>query len=209
MIRVYLTEKVLDYELIFDYPWKRKYPLSEYQVFSDIPALIDLDGIVLEGWYAIVEHIENSYPKLCSFLGTTAKEKSETRRLVTLFNSMFFAEVTQNIVFEKVIKRHVSHTAPDSALLRKGSNNLKYYFDYISWLIDRRNWLAGANFSFADIAAASQISCIDYVGSVKWDDYPILKDWYVRIKSRPSFKSILMDRIPTINPPDYYQELDF
>jgi glutathione S-transferase len=69
--------------------------------------------------------------------------------------------------------------------------------------------LAGDNFSLADIAAAAQISCVDYVGSIKWDDYPIVKDWYVRIKSRPSFRDILADRIPNIAPPPYYQELDF
>jgi glutathione S-transferase len=75
--------------------------------------------------------------------------------------------------------------------------------------MDSRNWLAGDNFSLADISAAAQISCVDYTGSIKWDNYPEVKDWYVRIKSRPSFRDILADRIPSIVPPSHYQELDF
>jgi glutathione S-transferase len=203
-----MREKKLDYELIFDFPWDRKNAFSKKHVFSDLPALVDANGAVLEGWYAIVEHLEQSY-RTNSLLGATPNEKAESRRIATLFNEMFFADVTKNIVFEKVMKRHIDRSSPDSASIRKGADAIKKYFDYISWLTDCRNWLSGDEFSLADISAASQISCVDYVGSIKWDDYSAVKDWYVRIKSRPSFRDILADRIPNIAPPDYYSELDF
>ena len=86
---------------------------------------------------------------------------------------------------------------------------MKKYFDYIAWLANRRNWLAGDEFSLADISAAAHISCLDYVGSVEWEKYPEMKDWYVRIKSRPSFRDILRDRILNVSPPPFYTELDF
>jgi glutathione S-transferase len=194
--------------LISDHPWNRKNTFREHHVFSDLPTVTDLDGVVLEGWYAIVEYFENLH-RSKPLLGVTPKEKSETRRIISLFNEMFFSDVTKNIVFEKIIKKHYDRSSPDSSRIRKGNDEMGRYFDYIAWLADSRNWLAGDNFSLADIAAAAQISCVDYTGSVKWDNYPIVKDWYVRIKSRPSFRDILADKIPNITPPDCYQELDF
>jgi len=208
LVRIYLKEKPLDHELIIDLPWDRKVTFSRKHIFSDIPTLVDLDGTVLEGWYSIVEHMENSY-RTNSLFGVTPKEKAESRRIVSFFNEMFFSDVTKNIVFEKVMKKHLDQSSPNSANIRKGNDELKKYFDYISWLTDYRNWLAGDDFSIADITAAAQISCVDYMGSIKWEDYHNVKDWYVRVKSRPSFRGILSDRIPHIVPPDCYSELDF
>jgi glutathione S-transferase len=203
-----LKEKALDHELIIDYPWNRKNAFSERHVFSDLPTLVDLDGSAFEGWYSIIEYFEHSY-RSTSLFGTTQKEKAETRRIISLFNEMFFSDVTKNIVFEKVMKKHYERSSPDSSRLRKGSEEMVKYFDYITWIMDYRNWLAGNDFSLADIAAAAQISCVDYTGSIKWEDFPIVKDWYVRIKSRPSFRDILADRITNISPPPHYQELDY
>lgn len=208
IVRIYLHEKSLEYEEVEDYPWNRQYKFSENHVFSDLPTLVENNNTVLEGWYSIVEYIGRAY-KSNSLLGSSSQEKGEVFRISSLFNIGFFADVTNNVVFERVIKKHLDRSSPDSASIRKGNGNIKKYFDYISWLIDRRNWLAGNDFSFADISAAAQISCIDYIGSIDWESYPEVKDWYVRIKSRPSFRDILKDRIIDINPPSFYSNLDF
>jgi glutathione S-transferase len=203
-----MKEKLLDHGLIIDTPWNRKKAFSENHFFSDLPTLVDMDGTVLEGWYAIVEHIEQHY-RSNSLLRVTQKEKAETRRVTSVFNEMFFADVTKNIIFEKVIKKYLEKSSPDSASIRKSNGEIKKYFDYISWLTDRRNWLAGDEFTLADISAAAHISCLDYLGSIEWNLYSEVKDWYARIKSRPSFRDILLDKISNVTPPEHYQELDF
>ena len=81
--------------------------------------------------------------------------------------------------------------------------------EYISWLIDRRNWLAGKDFSVADIYAASFISVLDYLGIVPWSKYEIAKGWYARIKSRPTFRNILKDNLPQVPPSADYSNPDF
>ena len=208
LIRIYLNEKALEYEQVIELPWERNKKFSELHVLSDIPTLIEKDGIVLEGWYAIVEHMEQSY-RSRSMLGGSNREKAETRRLVTFFNDMLFADVTRNIIYEKIIKKFTENKSPDSANIRRGIGALKQYMEYISWLIDRRNWLSGDDFLLADMAAAAQISCIDYVGSVEWEAFPIVKEWYVRIKSRPSFRDLLHDRLSNSPPAENYPLLDF
>lgn len=208
LVRIYLNERFLEHELVIEYPWARKKVTSEYPLPSDIPILIDKDGTILEGWYAIIEYLEQIY-KTKSFLGSSFREKSETRRITQLFNIMFFIDVTKPIIFEKIIKKHMENKAPDSSSIRKASANLKTYMNHITWLADHRNWLAGNDLTIADMSAAAQISCIDYLGSIEWEQFPVVKEWYVRIKSRPSFRKILEDKVSDLPPSYNYANLDF
>src|SRR5260370_1037789 len=73
----------------------------------------------------------------------------------------------------------------------------------------RRRGLAGGHFSTADIAAAAHLSSLDYLGDVPWEAHEPAKDWYARIKSRPSFRQILADHVPGAPPPKHYADLDF
>ena len=81
--------------------------------------------------------------------------------------------------------------------------------EYLDWLTERRNYVAGDDFSLADITAASHLSIIDYLGDIPWDSYKNAKLWYSKIKSRPSFKDILKDNIKGILPAKHYANLDF
>ena len=52
-------------------------------------------------------------------------------------------------------------------------------------------------------------SVLDYFGDIPWRDFGALKLWYMRIKSRPSFRAVLADRWPGLAPSSYYDDLDF
>ena len=41
--------------------------------------------------------------------------------------------------------------------------------------------------------AAAHLSAVDYLGDVPWNDHAEAKDWYARVKSRPSFRQLLED----------------
>lgn len=203
-----MNEKSIEHECVIEKPWDRQKSFSDYPLPSDLPVLVDKDGVILEGWYAIVEHLEQGY-KGKSFFGMTLREKAEARRLTQFFNETFYTDVVQPIVFEKIMRRHTENRSPDSASIRKGTAALKEYMEHISWFADHRNWLAGTDMTLADISAAAQISCIDYTGTVDWEQFPSVKEWYARIKSRPSFREILQDKVPEISPTSYYCDLDF
>ena len=81
--------------------------------------------------------------------------------------------------------------------------------EYLEYLTDRNNYLAGKNLTMADLAAAAHLSIVDYLGDVPWSDYKNTKLWYAKIKSRPSFKDILKDNIKGITPSATYADLDF
>jgi glutathione S-transferase len=76
-------------------------------------------------------------------------------------------------------------------------------------MADTNGFLAGRDLTLADLALAAHISALDYYGEIPWTDHPPLTDWYTRIKSRPSFRPLLADRIPGQPPVPHYAELDF
>jgi glutathione S-transferase len=50
---------------------------------------------------------------------------------------------------------------------------------------------------------------VDYLGDVPWEKHAGAKDWYARIKSRPSMRQVLADHISGLKPPAHYADLDF
>ena len=82
-------------------------------------------------------------------------------------------------------------------------------FDYIGYLAKERYFLAGDHLTLADIAASAHLSALDYLGDVAWDYNPAARDWYALIKSRPSMRCILGERIRGVRPPEYYENPDF
>ena len=139
----------------------------------------------------------------------TAAERAEVRRLSAWFDEKFAAEVTSLLVGEKVQKRFLGLGEPSSQAIRAGLANIGTHMAYIDFLAERRTWLAGDSFSIADVAAAAHLSCVDYIGDVPWEDHGEAKQWYARVKSRPSFRPLLSDHIPGLKPPAHYADLDF
>jgi glutathione S-transferase len=208
IVRLLLAEKQLEFELMVEPVWERRREFLVLNPAGEVPVLTESDGLVLCGLYPIVEHIEESYPEL-PLLGQSKPERAEIRRLVDWFARKFEREVTSPLVGEKLLKRFLERQPPDTGAIRAGLANIGYHLDYIAWLSERRRWLAGDKFSLADIAAAAELSAIDYIGDVPWDGHQGAKDWYVRVKSRPSFRPILADHIPGVPPPKHYANLDF
>ena len=87
--------------------------------------------------------------------------------------------------------------------------NIRYHMRYIGYLLSRRNWLAGDGLSLADLAAAAELSALDYLGECHGRKIATAKDWYARIKSRPSFRPMLADRVAACPPAAHYADLDF
>jgi len=206
--RLHVAEKGLDCELKTEKVWERREDFLKINPAGEVPVLMDEDRAIIVGARVIAEYLEEAYPEP-TLLGRGPLDRAEVRRLVDWFAVKFNREVTANLVDEKIMKRLLRQGQPDTAAIRAGHANVKYHLDYISWLSERRRWLAGDAFSLADVAAAAQFSAVDYLGDVPWEDYPEAKNWYARLKSRPSFRPLLADQIPGVPPPKHYADLDF
>lgn len=211
-VRLALGEKGVPVSLREERVWDPRPEFLELNPACEVPVLIEEDGTVLCGATAIVEYLDDIN------LGTPlmpkgARERAEVRRVVDWFDRKFSIEVSDAILYERVEKRFISAEqgggAPDMDIVRTAMHNLRYHLDYIAYLMEQRRWLAGDTLSIADLTAAAHLSCMDYIGGVPWDAFPIAKDWYVRLKSRPGFRPLLADALPGMAPPRSYANLDF
>ncbi len=207
-VRLALAEKKLAFNLEIEKTWERREQFLAMNPAAEVPVLVDSDGTVLADSTVICEYLDEVYPEP-GLIGRTASDRAEARRLAAWFDLKFAREVTQNLVGEKVTKRFLGKGQPDSEAIRVGRSNLPTHLFYIVYLTERRNWCAGNNISLADLAAAAQLSALDYLDDVPWDDFPGAKDWYARIKSRPSFKELLKEHVPGVPPAPHYADLNF
>lgn len=211
-VRIALGEKKLEFDLVIEKVWERRDAFLALNPAGEVPVLVldadDGSRVALADSDVICEFLEETCPEP-PLLGGDAFARAEIRRLVAWFDQKFYREVTQNLVDEKINKRFLGLGAPSSVAIRAGHTNIATHLAYIEYLMAHHNWLAGNDFSLADIAAAAQLSCIDYVGDVPWEDYPEAKTWYARLKSRPSVRPLLADHIPGVPPPRHYANLDF
>jgi len=207
-IRIVLGEKKITASLAVEPIWERRHEFLSINPAGTVPVFIEDDGTTISTSQAIAEYLEETSIEPALIFGT-ALQRAEIRRLCNWFDVKFNTEVTEYLLGEKLMKRFLGLGEPSSETIRAGYANIDTHLGYIEYLAEQRAWLAGENFSLADITAASHISCIDYLGDIAWEDYQQAKQWYARIKSRPSFRPLLQDLIPGTQPPDHYKNLDF
>lgn len=216
-VRLALAELGLEAELVEEKPWDLRPELLALNPAGELPVLQFTGGPLLCGTYAILEFLSEgvkSSPRdsrSVQLLPGNQEDRAEVRRLADWMHGKLDREVTGELLYEKLytrMKPGSSHT-PDRTVMQAIRANLRYHLSYIAYLTEHRRWLAGDELSMADLAAAAQISTIDYLSELAWDEQPSVKAWYVRIKSRPSFRTLLADRMPGLAPPAHYADLDF
>ena len=138
--------------------------------------------------------------------------RRECLRWVDYAMGPFHEQVTQRIVYEKAAPKYTGagfSRAPDMNVIRAGREELKLALKQIGAAAETNGNLACRETTLGDLAVAAHLSALDYFGEVPWTDFPAAAEWYVRMKSRPSFRSILLDRVPGQPPVSHYAELDF
>lgn len=210
-VRLALGEKRLPFAEVTVKYWERPKELAALNPSGVVPVLVVTDGdqrLVLCEARAILEYLEEAHPEP-GLLGQDAAERAEARRLLQWFDRKFEFEAGGYILHEKMEKRLLGLGAPELANLRQGREGVKSHLFYLDSLLQVRDWLAGRRLSLADFAAAAHLSVIDYFGDVPWADFPAVKTWYMKLKSRPCFRPLLLDRWPGLTPARHYDDLDF
>jgi len=209
-VRLLLGEKNVGYELVRESPWARRDEFLDMNPAGQTPVMVDAAGagMPLIDSMAICEYFEETIEKSAMINGPAAN-RAEIRRLVTWFDTSFYQDVTGPLLKERMIKRIAHRAAPDAKLLRDAMKAAIGHLDYTDYLLDHRNWLGGATMSLADLAAAAQISVADYLGGIDWKSHEQTARWYRGLKSRPSFRPLLSERMEILTPPAHYDNVDF
>jgi glutathione S-transferase len=215
-VRLALAEHGVAFELLEERAWEFRPELVAINPSGELPVLQLETGFTVCGSYAISEYLaegvgphRSEHRSMTLFPGVL-EERAEVRRVVDWMHGKLNREVTRELVVEKVQSRFVAGSPPpDADVLRAVRANLRYHLSYISHLANQRRWLAGDEPSFADLAAAGHLSVLDYLAEVAWDDFPAARNWYAKVKSRPSFRALLADRVAGVPASSHYADLDF
>lgn len=215
-VRLVVAEMGMEVTLAEERVWERRNEFLMINPAGETPVLVEEGALAVPGAEVIAEYLDETRGLALEerrLLPNPPAERMEVRRLVNWFNHKFFHEVSGPLVMEKISKRFMPTDAgggsPDMSVLRAARANVRYHLHYIGWLAQRRNWLAGDRLSYADLAAAAHLSCVDYLGDLDWTQNEAARAWYARMKSRPSFRPLLAERVAGMNPPACYADLDF
>ena len=221
-IRIALGELSIPVALEEFHPWDWPEALVARNPSGELPVLRLDSGLVVCGSYAAIEHLASLEisgaasagpvpERPASLMPAAETDRAEVRRLVDWFHGKMHWEATAPLIEAQIMPlvRGRSVPPPEADKLRAARANLGYHLDYVDWLADQRKWLAGDTLSFADLAAIGHLSCLDYLGEIDWSRHGPAKDWYQRLKSRPSFRPLLADIVPGRAPAAHYADLDF
>ena len=211
--RLALGEYRLETRLVDERPWERRHEFLQLNPAGAVPVLIDEGQPPVCGASVIAEYLHETRGGGNALYPADAGRRAEVRRLTSWFNDKFYAEVSGLLVTERVFKRHMTREQgggpPDTDAIRAARQNIRYHLAYVGWLVRTRDWLAGDELTYADLAAAAHLSAADYLDDVPWREDEAAKGWYARMKSRPAFRPILADTLAGVPPASHYADPDF
>ena len=205
-IRILLNEKKIDFDLFIE---NFTDPSEDYLLKNPggfFPVLNTTFNENIVGAIVIVEYLQNLVlpPTLM-----IKKNENEIRRLLFWFEFNFKNEVIIPLLKEKVFKRFEKDSLPSSHIIRTARSNLKYHMQYFDYIIKDNDFFIDDNLTYVDLFYGASITVLDYIDELNFFEFEKLKNLYSIVKSRPSFKKILADRIIGVNPHSDYLKLDY
>ena len=211
MIRIMLEEIKLDYDVKVENFWELRENFVRLSPSAELPVFIEKDNrstIVIPGWYPVLEYLIESYEN-DSFIATDNLVNSEIRRMISWVFGKFYEDSIKIIIEERLLYFHLKKSSPDSKSIQLAKSRLKEHLEYFSSILGNRDWIACNKSSMADMALAAAISILDYMGEINWHEYKQLKSWYMIMKSKPSFRFVLKEKILGYTASSTYELLDF
>ena len=159
LVRIALAENKVSFRLVVEAIWERRDSFLALNPEGQVPVFINEQNLKICGASVIIEWLDENIDN--SLIGSEIDIRCESRRIMNWFLNKFSNEIDNTIVYEKIMKGFIGKGNPDANILRVGRKNLKIHMEYINWLSKNRDWLAGNEFTIADISAAANISIID------------------------------------------------
>ena len=191
--RIFLAEKGVEYENI-------QVDLRSGEQLSDafkainprcaVPALATEDGNVITENVAIAAYVENLHPNP-PLMGSTALEKA--RILEWNWRAEFeglaaIAEILRNTAKgmkgRAMTGPHAFDQIPE--LAARGRMRLGHFFEELNNQLKDNAFVAGDNYSFADITAMVAVDFAEWVKASPDESLTNLYEWHNRVSARPS-----------------------
>ena len=128
-MRLALAEYGVAVDLAEETPWLPSPDIFEHNPAGTVPVYLEDASSPVSGVEAIGEFLEETKNRRVSLIPGDAFERAEVRRLVGWFDVKFYAEVSEPVVTEKVIRRFLPREAggggPDMNRVRQATAKLR------------------------------------------------------------------------------------
>lgn len=202
-----LKEKNVPFQSRLEQQWRLSDAVQKLTPFGTVP-ILHHGTTVCANYWIISAYLDHAYSDV-SLLGATVHDTVRIKHVVMWFEKIFYSAIYKTIFYERALKGAHGHGAPSPERLRHAMVDLQKKMVIIDHLCARDAFLVGNTMTWADIAASVHLSCVDYIVTIPWDSVPFAKRWYMKIKSRPTFRSFLQERVSNIEPSKNYPILDF
>ena len=222
-VRIVLAEKNLAWESVHLNLFAGEARTVEYKKLNPngvVPTLITEDGEVIIESTIITEYLDDAFP-LPSIKPPTPYLTAQTRLWAKKIDDWVHAgtaTVSNAVAFrfkhlegktEEEIKQYYN-AIPDPARrerlwdLAMNGTDSKYFsttilqfealFKMMDLTLTEHTWLAGENYSLADIALTPYIARFDHLALMKlFDNRPAIVRWYNKVRERDSYKTAIED----------------
>ncbi|MBU6156136.1 MAG: glutathione S-transferase family protein [Alphaproteobacteria bacterium] len=200
-LRLALAEKHLGFAVVPLRPWEGAIPVEELTRL-ELP-----DGTVMTDAGACAEYIDEIEPEP-RLMPASPLARAQARRWSNWLDGPLWRSVTDIVLQERVLARHGRAVTGGPEALKASLAVLRTCLAQVEQQVEREGSLVDAT-TIADLSLAAHLSCLDYFGDVPWQACPATREWYARIKSRPSFRPLLNETLPGFAPVAHYADLDF
>lgn len=198
-VLVALSEKGLDYKMMPTLPLKaslvnKKVPTQAFiqaSPLGKIPAYQEGDWSIADS-SVIIAYLDAQYDGHPLY-PMDPKLKARTLWFEKYGDEVLAKVVHGKILFERVVKPKLFKSKTNEAIVQEALNKeLPLILDYLETELGDRTWIAGDQFTAADIALVTHFIVLETLGEkVSEKKWPKLAAYFERAKTRDSFKQVL------------------
>ncbi len=184
-----LAEKGEKHEFVLVDLTKGEHKMPEHlsrQPFGVVPALDD-DGFALFESRAMIRYLDEKFPTP-ALSPKDAKGRALMEQWISVEHSNF-TPAAMKIIYQNLFNKMMGKT-PDLDVVAKGREETGRVLDVLDRELGKRNYLAGAEFSLADIC---YMPYVEYLFAAEAGDLITSRRnvaaWWERVSSRPSWKT--------------------
>lgn len=187
-VAVIATEKGISWDLARGGPGSTDPEFLAASPLGKIPA-IDDEGFTLADSSAIAFYLEAKYPEPC-LLPADPQARGKTVFWDEYADTVLGASGLK-ILFNRLVGPKLLKVGGDEAIALQGEAELPRWLDWLESQAPAQGWLVGESFTLADIAVASTMRTLAYVGhGIDPALRPITAAWYERVIARPAWIAV-------------------
>lgn len=187
-VHIVATEKGVEFEPVLASPAAPSPEFAAASPFSKIPAMQHGDFTLADST-AIVTYIDALHPAVPITPGD-ARCKAKAIWFEE-FADTILTPPGGKIVFNRFVLPKVLGQPGNEEVAQQGEAEIKPVLAYLERAAPADGWLAGDDFSIGDIAVASVLKTLSYVGvALDPADHPKASAWYARVCARPAWQAV-------------------